>query len=88
MPSGGKKRLTVSGLHQLGVAVLWRLFVGGGAGALVSVCLDPVAAAAGAVGVARDVRWGRVVLCVWGRSPVSSSSLRELLSSHLVGMEL
>lgn len=69
----GENHLTISGLHQLCIAVLWRLFVGGGASALISVCLDAVAAAAGAVGVACDVWWGRVVLCVWGRTLVSSS---------------
>lgn len=87
MPSGGKL-LTVSRLHQLGVAVLWCLFVGGGPGALISVCLDPIAAAAGAVGVACDVRRGRVVLWGWGRRPVSSSSPGELLPLILVGIEL
>lgn len=61
-----RKSLTVTSLHQLGVAVLWRLFVDGCASTLIFVCLDPIAAAAGAVGVAGDVRWSRVVFCVWG----------------------
>lgn len=75
-----ENHLTVTSLHQLGVAVLWGLLVDGGAGTLIFLCLDPIAAAAGAVGVARDVRWSRVVFCVWGRTWVSCSSLRELLS--------
>lgn len=55
--------LTVSGLHQLGVAVLWRLSLGGGAGARASLHLDPVAGG-GVVGVAGDIWRGRVVLWV------------------------
>lgn len=58
--------LTVSGLHQLGVAVLWRLSLGRGAGSRASLHLDPVAGGGvgGVVGVAGDIWRGRVVLWV------------------------
>lgn len=58
--------LTVSGLHQLGVAVLWRLSLGRGAGARASLHLDPIAGGGvgGVVGVAGDIWRGRVVLWV------------------------
>jgi len=59
-------RLTVSGLHQLGVAVLWRLPLSGVAGSRRSLHLDPVSGGrvGGVVGVAGDIWRGRVVL--WG----------------------
>lgn len=64
-------RLTVSSLHQLGVAVLRRLFLSGSAGALGPLHLDPIGAG-GVVSVSRDIRGGRMVLWVREKSLVSS----------------